>query len=129
MSYNIEYDSSLWNEVTILKKKNINQEQKKKAIREGNTVTQDKKKMDSIHKNRKLDENNDAAKHKTITKEQARLIIDARTVKKWKQKDLAREINEPCKVINDYECCKAIPDSKIITKLQKKLNIKLRIKK
>ena len=77
----------------------------------------------------KLDDNNDAAKHKTITKEQARLIIDSRTSKKWKQKDLANNINVSCKIINDYECCRAIPDNKIVSKLERILNIKLRNKK
>ena len=130
MSNYINSHSPLWDTCTILKNNLKKKEDTNRALRNGNYESKKKNtNSDSIHTKKKLDENNDADKHCTISKIQARMIIDARIVKKWKQKDLARNINESVKVINDYECCKAIPDNKILNKLDKILNIKLRKKK
>jgi len=130
MSEYINSQSPLWDTCTILRNNHKKKEDKNRALRNGNCESHKKiTNSESINKKKKLDENNDADKHCTISKMQSRLIIDARTAKKWKQKDLARNINVPVKVVNDYECCKAIPDNKILSKLEKILNIKLRIKK
>ena len=66
---------------------------------------------------------------KNIPKEWGKIIADARQIKKWKQKDLAQKINEQPTIINQYECGKAIIDHKIIGKIERVLNIKLRNKK
>jgi len=130
MSEYINSQSPLWDVCTMLRNNQSKKEDKSRALRNGNCESKKKQtNHESINKKKKLDDNNDADKHSTISKTQSRLIIDARTAKKWKQKDLARKINEPVKVVNDYECCKAIPDNKIINKLEKILHIKLRIKK
>ena len=130
MSEYINTNSPLWDTCTILRNNHKKKEDKNRAVRNGNCESKKKNtNLENIIKKKKLDYNNDADKHCTISKTQARLIIDARVAKKWKQTDLASNINETVKVINDYECGKAIQDSKIMNKLEKKLDIKLRIKK
>jgi putative transcription factor len=75
---------------------------------------------------RKLAEETEELKHKTITMEVRLVIQQARTAKGLKQEDLARLINEPQKVIAEYESGKAIPNQQIFNKLEKALQVKLR---
>ncbi len=67
----------------------------------------------------------DVKKIQTISKENQEKIRTARTVKKIKQKDLAQMINVDVNVIQQYENGKVIPNMLIMTKLEKKLNIRL----
>ena len=60
-----------------------------------------------------------------IKKETSMAIQKARQVKKITQKDLALLLNLSPKIINDYESGKAIPDCKIIRKMEKVLCVKL----
>lgn len=53
-------------------------------------------------------------------------IQQARTNKKWTQKELATKINEKANVINDYESGRAIPNQQIISKLERVLGVRLR---
>ena len=49
--------------------------------------------------------------------------------KKMSQKELAQKLNIDSKIIQTYESGKAIPDNKLMIKLEKILNIKLNKKK
>ena len=42
------------------------------------------------------------------------------------QKDLATKVNEKPSVINDYESGRAVPDQKVLSKLERALGVKLR---
>jgi putative transcription factor len=60
-----------------------------------------------------------------MKKETCMAIQKARQAKKITQKDLAFLLNLQPKIINDYESGKAIPDCKIIRKMEKVLCVKL----
>lgn len=52
-------------------------------------------------------------------------MLQARTAKKMTQKELATAINEKPQVVGDYESGRAIPNPQIISKLERKLGVKL----
>lgn len=54
------------------------------------------------------------------------MIKQARVEKGLSQKDCAQKINEKLSILRDYESGKAIPDVKILSKLERVLNVKLR---
>jgi ribosome-binding protein aMBF1 (putative translation factor) len=114
-------DESIWDSVTVLRKKHNTKEAKKNAKKE--TVVKNSGK-DVQMKNIKLDNSTEAAKHKTVSRELSQKIIRARVDKKWKQKDLANNLNLCVSIINEYECGKAIIDNKILCKIERALNIK-----
>ncbi len=121
---------SLFDEFTVIRGKKAAKEAEKKQIRNGNCKTQQRVgNCEVADKNRKLEAAEEAEKHKTVTREQGLMIQNARKAKGWKQKDLANQIGEKSDVITQYENGKAIINNKIITKLERKLNIKLRNKK
>ena len=74
---------------------------------------------------KKLDEDNENTKVKTINKAISKKIIDIRVAKKMKQVDLAKQVNILPSILQKYENGTAIPDMKIILKLEKKLGVKL----
>lgn len=53
-------------------------------------------------------------------------IQQARMEKGLSQKDCAQKINEKPSVLQDYESGKAIPNTQILTKLERVLGVKLR---
>ncbi|XP_037927414.1 endothelial differentiation-related factor 1-like [Teleopsis dalmanni] len=73
----------------------------------------------------KLSENTDAGRHKTLSMEIAKLIVKGREAKGISQKELAAKIYERLQVVVEYETGKAIPDSKILSKIEKVIEIKL----
>jgi putative transcription factor len=114
----------------ILRNKYDKKQAEKNAQRNGNTSTiqknvQHNTQTASSLNTRKLDENNDADKHKTIDKNISRLIIQARCAKKWSQKDLANNLNKPHSEIINYENGKAIPNNKLLQLMERKLGVKL----
>ena len=127
---NIENLDSLFDEFTVIRCKKAAEEAKKKQIRNGNCKTQQRVgNCEVADKNRKLDAAEEAKKHNRVTREQGLMIQNARNKKGWSQKYLANQIGEKSDVITQYENGKAILNNKIITKLERKLNIKLRNKK
>ena len=52
-------------------------------------------------------------------------IMDARAVKKWKQKDLAARLQVPVKTIAEYETGKAKPSNAFIRKMELALGVTL----
>jgi len=53
-------------------------------------------------------------------------IVDGRRQKDITQKQLAVAINELVRVVNDYEAGKAIPDQRVLAKMERALGVKLR---
>ncbi|KAK2964694.1 putative Multiprotein-bridging factor 1a [Blattamonas nauphoetae] len=72
------------------------------------------------------DDGETVIKVKTITRGQALAIQQARTEKKMTQAQLAQRINEPVKIINEYEQQKGTPNQQILSKLERVLGVKLR---
>ena len=98
----------------------------------------------------KLDRADEAGKHKTVSTDVRKLIIQGRNAKVrrigraapqrpraegvrcgaalqgWTQKDLATRIQEKPQVINEYENGKAIPNNQVLGKIERQIGIKLR---
>jgi putative transcription factor len=74
---------------------------------------------------RKLEEATDVFAHKTVDKNLAKAITQARMAKKLTQAQLATAINERPQVIQQYESGAAIPNPSIINKLDRALGIHL----
>ena len=121
---------SLFDEFTVIRGKKAAEEAKKKQIRKGNCEIRERcGNCEIADNNRKLEAAEEAEKHKTVTREQGLMIQNTRKAKGLTQKQLANQIGEKPDVIKQYENGKAIINNKIITKLERKLNIKLRNKK
>jgi ribosome-binding protein aMBF1 (putative translation factor) len=115
---------SMWDEVTILRKKKQHKVDKIKAQRDGKTETYCKTKgMEEIHKNRKLHESTDAQKHNLVPIETSKAIMTARCQKKLTQDKLAQSLNIKKQVIVEYETGKAILNKQLLSKIKKKLGI------
>lgn len=74
---------------------------------------------------RKIEEATDVGTLARVDKDLAKAIMQARMAKKLTQKDLATAINEKPQVVGEYESGKAIPNPAIISKLERKLGVKL----
>jgi putative transcription factor len=74
---------------------------------------------------RKLEDADDVGKIAKVDKSLSKAIMQARTAKGISQKDLATSINEKTQVVGEYESGKAIPNPQIISKLERKLGVKL----
>ena len=74
---------------------------------------------------RALEEADDVGTLAKVDKSLSKAIMQARTAKKLTQKDLATAINEKPQVIGEYESGKAVPNPQIISKLERKLGVKL----
>ena len=73
---------------------------------------------------RKLEESEET-KHAKVDKSLSKAIMQARTGKKWTQKQLATAVNEKPQIIGEYESGKAIPNGALITKIERALGCKL----
>jgi len=73
---------------------------------------------------RKLEESEET-KHAKVDKSLSKAIMQARTGKKWTQKQLATAINEKPQIIGEYESGKAIPNGALIAKMERALGCKL----
>ena len=74
----------------------------------------------------KLDNAEEAEKIETVSLSLSQKIQQGRAAKGMKQKDLATKINVKPQVIGDYESGRAVPDNKILGKIERALGIKLR---
>ena len=111
-------------ETTIIRGKNAAVQQKQR--REGKTESKAKNSNSEIgHRMRKIDLATDVEKIQKVSQKVSKAIIDGRTVKKMNRKQLASAIQENVKIVEEYETGKAIPNIKIINKLQRALGVKL----
>jgi len=74
---------------------------------------------------KKLEEATDVGTIAKVDKALSKAIMQARTAKKMSQKDLATAINEKPQVVAQYETGKAIPNAQVISKMERKLGVKL----
>lgn len=74
---------------------------------------------------RKLEDATDVGTLAKVDKSLSKAIMQARTAKKWSQKDLATRINAKPQIVAEYESGKAIPNPQIISKLERALGTKL----
>lgn len=74
----------------------------------------------------KLDRETEELKHKTVTADVAKTIMQGRQAKGMSQKDLATKICEKPQVVNDYEAGRGIPNNIVLGKIERAIGIKLR---
>ena len=68
----------------------------------------------------------DVPQLKKFGTENGRIIQTARLAKKWTQDQLASQINERKNIVNQYETGNVVPDHKIVNKLRRVLNVKIK---
>lgn len=119
-----------WDSVTVLKK---NKRQLKDNGSTKSSLTNPNISVEKKGGNReigsrlaKLDNAVEAEKIETVSLSLSQKIQQGRAAKGMKQKDLATKINVKPQVIGDYESGRAIPDNKILGKIERALGIKLR---
>jgi len=78
---------------------------------------------------KKLNEDPDTMKHKTVSVNFGQALMKARASAKITQKELAQKMNVKISIIKKYESAKAIPNPRIISNLERHLNCKLPRKK
>ena len=119
-----------WDSVTVLTK---NKRQLKESGSLKSSLTNKNVKVEKKGGNReigsklaKLDNAEEAGKIETVSLSLSQKIQQGRAAKGMKQKDLATKINVKPQVIGDYESGRAVPDNKILGKIERALDIKLR---
>ncbi|XP_052182897.1 multiprotein-bridging factor 1c [Diospyros lotus] len=75
---------------------------------------------------RKLDEAAEPAALDKVSGDVRQAIQKARMEKKMSQAELAKQINEPPRVVQEYENGKAVPNQAVLAKMEKVLGVKLR---
>ncbi|KAL4296117.1 hypothetical protein GQ457_12G023380 [Hibiscus cannabinus] len=78
---------------------------------------------------RKLDEAEEPAALDRVPTDVRQAIQKARLEKKMSQAELAKQINEQLKVVQEYENGKAVPNQAVLAKMERVLGVKLRGKK
>jgi len=119
-----------WDSVTVLRK-TIHQQKKNglstsTIINPNATIEKKTVNREIGSKLAKLDNADEPDKLQTVTLSMGQKIQQARLAKGMKQKDLSNKINVKPQVIAEYENGKAIPDNKILTKIENALGLKLR---
>ncbi|KAJ3447220.1 endothelial differentiation-related factor [Anaeramoeba flamelloides] len=99
--------------------------QKQEAMRTGNVQVR-KKNNNEGRKMYQLENDNEVRKHQTLGVSVGRKILQARNAKKITQKQLAQQCSVKVTVINDYERGKAIPDNRLLTRMERILGVSLR---
>lgn len=119
-----------WDSVTVLTK---NKRQLKESGSLKSSLTNKNVSVEKKGGNReigsklaKLDNAEEAGKIETVSLSLSQKIQQGRAAKGMKQKDLATKINVKPQVIGDYESGRAVPDNKILGKIERVLGIKLR---
>ncbi|KAG5503003.1 hypothetical protein JIQ42_06966 [Leishmania sp. Namibia] len=77
-------------------------------------------------KAKKLDEDNDTLKVKKVDPHLRVRIMKERQALNWSQQDLAQRISERVSVVAEYENGKAVPEERVIVKMEKALGVHLR---
>jgi len=112
-----------WNkagEKKVRSQKDINNE-----MRKGNVESEAKVKHTGKAGAWKIEEESENFRHNEITSDFKMALMQARTAKGWKQKDLAQQVQQPPAVIQSYENGTAIPDGQVINRLNRALGITL----
>jgi ribosome-binding protein aMBF1 (putative translation factor) len=126
------YTHQDWNVVTFRAKNTENGKEKRlirQAQQQGNKVDTTARKVPSqgaLVSIAKLDDNKEVFIHKTIPKEIADAIKNARVEQKLTQVALAQRINEKVNVVQDVESMKGVYNHMIINKLLRSLGLSLK---
>ncbi|KPI84239.1 hypothetical protein ABL78_6695 [Leptomonas seymouri] len=75
---------------------------------------------------KKLDEDHESLKVKKIDPQLRVRIMKARQSLNWSQQDLAQRISERASVVAEYENGKAVPEERVIVKMEKAFGMHLR---
>lgn len=75
---------------------------------------------------RKLDEGTEPAALERVALDVRHAIQKARLEKRMSQAELAKLVNEPPKVVQEYENGKAVPNQAVLAKMERILGVKLR---
>ena len=98
---------------------------KKELKRKGATETRTKWDSTKSVALQKLDDSSEGGSIKRVSRKISQGIIQARTQKGWNRKQLALQIQQNVKVVEEFETGKAKYDIKLIHKFERKLGIKL----
>lgn len=112
----------------------LNERDASRAQQNGQSVAVQRKEHQQLNQQKataganakKLDEDNDTLKIKKVDPQLRVRIQKARQELNWTQQDLAQKISERVTVVNEYESGKAIPEERIIVKMEKALCMHLR---
>lgn len=85
-----------------------------------------KKAVGPVINPRKLEEAEEPAALGKVALEVRTMIQKARLEKKLSQAELGKLINEPAKVVQEYENGKAVPNQAVLGKMERVLGVKLR---
>jgi len=91
--------------------------------KQGTTPVENVRKLETTSS---IEDDGEKLSLKTISREQARAIQQARAAKGLTQRDLATRINVKASVVNDYESGKAMPNVQLLAKMERVLQVKLR---
>lgn len=88
---------------------------------------EEQKHVQQVHESKTLtyDHATEAGSVKKVSKECSQSIITARCAKKMKQTDLAKVMNVLPRVVQDFECGKAVIDHALLQKFRKALGVKI----
>lgn len=75
---------------------------------------------------KKLDDDHETLKVKKVDPQLRLRIMKARQELNWTQQDLAQRISERASLVTEYENGKAVPEERVIVKMEKALGIHLR---
>ena len=97
----------------------------KKKIVKKEAVVKPKTATDEQHRNRKLEQEDENFKHEKIDLSVRQAIMKGRNAKNMKQKDLANLLSVRADIVINYENGKAIPNQRMLQKMERILGIKL----
>ncbi|EPY35170.1 transcription factor [Strigomonas culicis] len=112
----------------------MNEQSANRAMQSGQQVDVQKKDHQKMNQQsasaganaKKLDEDHDNFKVKKVDNQLRVRIQKARQELNWNQQDLAQHISERIGVVTEYENGKAVPEERIIVKMEKALGVHLR---
>ncbi|EPY38516.1 transcription factor [Angomonas deanei] len=112
----------------------VNEHDANKAIQSGQAVAVQRKEHLKMNQQaasaganaKKLDEDHETLKVKKIDPQVRMRIQRARQELNWTQADLAQKISERVTVVTEYENGKAVPEERILVKMEKAFGIYLR---
>lgn len=98
---------------------------KKELERKGATETRTKWDSAKSAEMRKLDDSSEGGSIKKVNSKIGQAIVQGRTKKGWNRRQLAQQIQQNVKVVEEFETGKAKYDIKLIQKFERKLGVKL----
>ena len=97
----------------------------KKKIVKKEAVVKTSRASDETHRNRKLDDETENFHHEKVGLTVRQAIMKARNARRMKQKDLANLLAVKPDVVVSYENGKAIPNQRILQRMERILGMKL----